>query len=264
MTEEIDVSPTSNEISDEVLLRIWEKAVDTQMHFNEMSAKSRQLGLTFVAAALGVGALLLANARDYYIHFPITSKFTFHAHVSGFVFLAAAAGVWSVRTLDVNVYHKMLRGAVVFGEDLEAKFITPRLGLKKGMTQAISHFSRYSDAKTEPNIVPYDYSGCKKVTAGDKVRGFYLWLTLSLLFAAACTFYATDISFVPPTPNLPNQKYPGMLLPHEEPMQMSAGITALSIAPLEGETYGTSAPYRRTTIWYSDTQASRSLGASAL
>ena len=39
----------------EQYIAIWAKAVDTQMHFNEMSVKSRQLGLTFVAAALGVG-----------------------------------------------------------------------------------------------------------------------------------------------------------------------------------------------------------------
>jgi hypothetical protein len=34
-----------------VYLAIWEKAVDTQMHFNEVSVKVRQFGLTFVAAA---------------------------------------------------------------------------------------------------------------------------------------------------------------------------------------------------------------------
>jgi hypothetical protein len=33
---------------------IWEKTLDTQMHFNEMSVRSRQLGLSFVVASLGV------------------------------------------------------------------------------------------------------------------------------------------------------------------------------------------------------------------
>jgi hypothetical protein len=31
-------------------ISIWSKVIDTQMHFNEMAVKSRQLGLTFVAA----------------------------------------------------------------------------------------------------------------------------------------------------------------------------------------------------------------------
>ena len=38
----------------EIYVSIWTKAIDTQMHFNEMSVKSRQFGLAFVAAALGV------------------------------------------------------------------------------------------------------------------------------------------------------------------------------------------------------------------
>lgn len=40
-------------------ISIWSKVIDTQMHFNEMAVKSRQLGLTFVAAALGVAVVLL-------------------------------------------------------------------------------------------------------------------------------------------------------------------------------------------------------------
>jgi L-ribulose-5-phosphate 3-epimerase UlaE len=49
-----EAAMTANENHEENLIRIWEKAVDTQMHFNEMSVKSRQLGFTFIAAALGI------------------------------------------------------------------------------------------------------------------------------------------------------------------------------------------------------------------
>lgn len=49
----------------EEYIRIWAKAVDTQMHFNEMCVKSRQLGLTFIAAALGIGVVLLGQGKDY-------------------------------------------------------------------------------------------------------------------------------------------------------------------------------------------------------
>ena len=34
----------------EIYVSIWAKAVDTQMHFNEMAVKSRQFGSAFVAA----------------------------------------------------------------------------------------------------------------------------------------------------------------------------------------------------------------------
>jgi hypothetical protein len=180
--------------SEESLIKIWEKAIDTQMHFNEMSAKSRQLGLTFVAAALGVAALLLANARDYYLHIWIYFT-TIHVHISALIFLTAAAGVFAVRTLDVNVYHKMLRGAVVFGEDLEIKFMAPQLGLAKGMTQAISHFSRFADARTHEGVAPYQYCGSKRTTAGDKVKRFYFVTIVFLLMASAVTFYATNVAY---------------------------------------------------------------------
>ena len=50
--------PTDKEMA--IYVQIWSKVVDTQMHFNEMCVKSRQLGLTFVAAALGIGLVLLS------------------------------------------------------------------------------------------------------------------------------------------------------------------------------------------------------------
>lgn len=40
-----------------LLIEIWKQAVDTQKHFNDMCVKSRQLGLTFVAASLRCRAL---------------------------------------------------------------------------------------------------------------------------------------------------------------------------------------------------------------
>ncbi|WP_296765565.1 hypothetical protein [Sediminimonas sp.] len=36
----------------QMYIQIWSRVVETQMHFNEMQVKSRQLGLTFVTAAL--------------------------------------------------------------------------------------------------------------------------------------------------------------------------------------------------------------------
>jgi hypothetical protein len=131
----------------ENIVTVWAKAVDTQMHFNEMSVKSRQLGLTFVAAALGVAIFLFSRSGpDTRLMFDIVvAKHRLTVHVAELIILAAAAAVYAVKLLDLGVYHKMLRGAVAFGEDLEEAHLRRALHLNKGMTQAISHFSRYAD-----------------------------------------------------------------------------------------------------------------------
>jgi hypothetical protein len=112
------------------------------MHFNEMSVKSRQLGLTFVAAALGVAIFLFTRTDGKFEVSKTICGLNVKFHVAVLIVLAAALAVWAVRILDLNVYHKMLRGAVAFGEDLEETKIKPVIGLEMGMTQAISHFSR--------------------------------------------------------------------------------------------------------------------------
>ncbi len=179
--------PISTEQQDKYIA-IWAKAVDTQMHFNEMSVKSRQLGLTFVAAALGIGIVLLS--RGDLFAFPITIKgIDFQLHISVVLLLGAWLALVAVRGLDLNVYHKMLRGAVTFGEDFEERYMKQIFELDKGMTQAISHFSRYEDAnKTRQQNGIYTYTGNRQITAEDKIRAFYknpisfLWIgALALL-----------------------------------------------------------------------------------
>ena len=56
--------PPSTE-QQEIYVAIWAKAVDTQMHFNEMAVKSRQFGLAFVAAALGLGIVLFIRRDEF-------------------------------------------------------------------------------------------------------------------------------------------------------------------------------------------------------
>src|SRR4051812_17296206 len=98
--EKEKASETGNEFAENVVT-IWAKAVDTQMHFNEMSVKSRQLGLTFVAAALGLAVFLFSRGGT-------EARFAFSAtirghhvefHVAEFIILAAAASVYAVKLL---------------------------------------------------------------------------------------------------------------------------------------------------------------------
>ncbi|WP_193367897.1 hypothetical protein [Pelagibius marinus] len=162
-------------------VQIWQKAVDTQMHFNEMAVKSRQLGLTFVAAALGVGIVLLSRGNDFALPVP-WDNLEFQVHVSALIVFASALALWAVSIFDLNVYHKMLRGAVTFGEDFEQVYMKEIFDLEKGMTQAISHYNRFSDAKKELVDGKYQYSGKRETTAESKIRSFYR-VTIGALFA---------------------------------------------------------------------------------
>ena len=173
-----------------IYVAIWAKAVDTQMHFNEMSVKSRQFGLAFVAAALGLGIVLLSRGEEFAI--PISmGKGGFDLHATVLVVIAGAFALIAVRILDLNVYHKMLRGAVTFGEDFEQNYMKKVFRLEKGMTQAISHFSRYSDASIRDRGGKYEYSGSKKKTALDKLRLFYNVSTGTVAGAALVLFLVT-------------------------------------------------------------------------
>jgi hypothetical protein len=108
---------------------VWDKAIDTQMHFNEMSVKSRQLGLSFVVAALGLAVVLLGKNEGVIMTIPMpcfesfgcSSSWSFSSHIAAVIVLVAAAALYAVRRLDLDVYHRMLRGAVAFGEDMETE-----------------------------------------------------------------------------------------------------------------------------------------------
>ena len=176
----------------ENLIRIWEKAVDTQMHFNEMSVKSRQLGFTFVAAALGVASFLLSRGTDFSILIPTPcGKFTLH--VSVFLIMFSIIAVVAIRRLDLAVYHRMLRGAVTFGEDFEENYLKAIISLEKGMTQAISHYSRYDDADKKTVDGKYHYTGTRFFTAEHKLRRFYFYVICALALSALVIFIITNI-----------------------------------------------------------------------
>lgn len=157
----------------QIYLAVWAKAVETQMHFNEMSVKSRQFGLAFVAAALGLGIVLLTRGQDFSIPIDILGG-GFDLHITVLIAFGSAAALFAVMILDLKVYHKMLRGAVAFGEDFERIYMKEIFLLEKGMTQAISHFSRIEDASASAGEDgKYRYTGTNKRDAYTKIKRFY-------------------------------------------------------------------------------------------
>lgn len=179
--------------TNEELIAIWSKAVDTQMHFNEMSVKSRQLGLTFVTAALALAVVLMSQDEEFSIEIPL-GFMDLTIHVAFLLILAAILGIRAVKRLDLSVYHRMLRGAVSFGEDFERNYMTKVFDLPKGMTQSISHFSRFDDASVSDDGGKYKYSGLNKRSAEEKIRGFYSMVTWCLSISSAMILLFTNIA----------------------------------------------------------------------
>jgi hypothetical protein len=171
-------------------ISIWEKVVDTQMHFNEMSVKARQFGLTFVAAALGLGVALMSRDKEPVL-LVSTAWIDFELHAVVLLVISSAFALYSVKQLDLKVYHKMLRGAVAFGEDFEENYLKQIFKLEKGMTQAISHYSRYEDAAIANGSRPYKYEGACRKTAFEKVQRFYSFAIWPLVLLAILLFGAT-------------------------------------------------------------------------
>jgi hypothetical protein len=162
------------------------------MHFNEMCVKSRQLGLTFVAAALGVGLVLLSRGSDFSLTLAV-SRLQVEIHVSVLIVVAAAFALAAVRILDLHVYHKMLRGAVTFGEDFEENYMKQIFDLDKGMTQAISHFSRHENAAKNLVSGKYMYTGTDEKNAEMKIRRFYKQTIISLVGVAIALLVWTNL-----------------------------------------------------------------------
>ncbi len=171
----------------ELYLAVWSKAVDTQMHFNEMSVRSRQFGLAFVAAALGLAVVLVARGQE-----AVLDLGAIKLHASVFVVLASAVSLYAVKLLDLGVYHRMLRGAVTFGEDFEQAYMKEIFVLDKGMTQAISHFSRHDDAGFDLVDGKYVYRGTDRLTAEKKIQRFYRFSIGSLAVLAIILFVLTS------------------------------------------------------------------------
>jgi|HubBroStandDraft_6_1064221.scaffolds.fasta_scaffold486019_2 hypothetical protein len=172
-----------------IYVAIWHKAVDTQMHFNEMCVKSRQFGLGFVAAALGLGTVLFTRNGEFSI--PIQLFGGFNLNMTVIITFAAAVALYAVMLLDLNVYHKMLQGAVAFGEDFEQNYMQKIFVLEKGMTQAISHFSRHEDADVKTTDGKYYYSGSRIGSALSKIKKFYYFSIGTLCVVGALLFVAT-------------------------------------------------------------------------
>ena len=170
-------------------VEVWRESIASTKHFTEMSVKMRQLGLTFVAAALALAITLLSQSPTARLSILIKSSY-YDIHLSGFVIIIAAVGLYVTKQLDLKLYHKMLRGSVAFTEELERASLVPFLmGTKRGLAEAISLYSR-----TKQVVPDASDRSLKRTTAESKIRAFYnLSMIFTVLIGGLVTVFTTNI-----------------------------------------------------------------------
>lgn len=156
-------------------IKIWEKTVDVQQHFNDLSLRIRNYAITLLTATLGFSALALKE--NYSITF-----FGYTTSLAPFLIITALLPLLAFYFMDRLWYHKFLLGAVVNGLKIEQQ-------LKK-TTPAITLTTEIG--KASPISIPF----CKrKIYSSTRVSLFYGLLALFLIIAAAVVFFAkTDLT----------------------------------------------------------------------
>jgi hypothetical protein len=98
----------------ETTLKIWEKTIDVQQHFNDIEIQIRNYTLTlFTAIIAGIGYLLKEKIN-----------IIFHNYIIPASAIAALIGVVIMCTfyfMDKYWYHKLLKGAVAHAIKIEGK-----------------------------------------------------------------------------------------------------------------------------------------------
>src|ERR1700730_4324712 len=88
----------SQKSRDDQLLLVWERAIQTQMHFAELSIKTRQVGMTVVGATLGLAIVLTRSASGFVLTFG-----SCELPISSVLCWTAAIVLYAIYLLDVGV-----------------------------------------------------------------------------------------------------------------------------------------------------------------
>jgi hypothetical protein len=160
-------------LDNEQRIKVWQQAIEAQMHFAELSIKMRQIGLTVAGATVALAVVLHRTGANYSLAIPC---FNFLMPIGTILCFSAGVILLAAWTIDVGVYHKMLRGAVKFNELYERE-LDSDFNWKSGLTEAISAYSRYReplllDARNDDGVVWRSERGTS--VAGNRITWFYL------------------------------------------------------------------------------------------
>ncbi len=176
--------------SDELKIEIWKRSIETQMHFAELSIKMRQIGITLAGATIALAIVLYRTDSGYSFNVPY---FDFLLPIGTILLLSAAAILFAAKIIDVDVYHRMLRGAVKFHE-LYEQSLDIDVGWQSGLTESISAYSRYDKPilhdKRGSNGTHWTSYKPRRL-AGNRINYFY-WFCISALVFVAIALAAAE------------------------------------------------------------------------
>ncbi|MCM2480650.1 hypothetical protein [Burkholderia glumae] len=155
-------------VSQEDLMKMWEKTVDVQMHFNDLQLRIRNFAILIVSAFVGGFGVALKENYLVEIHgaaIPVASLLFF-----------VAALIWlAFYLMDTLWYHPLLMGAVEHGRLLEEK-MREQTGLP-GLTETIK-------LKSPTKVLGFE------VHSKHKAKWFYFSIFAFLIIMATLLYWA--------------------------------------------------------------------------
>lgn len=158
------------------LIKVWEKVIDLQMHFNEMCLNLRRTAISVLGIMLAAGALSFRFGGVIEIG---SNKISV-----AFVFVGIAFIVWiSFYLMDRFWYHQLLRSTVSYAESLQSVAQNTGLTFELDVSKKIR----------EENQKSLSLSG------GAKINWFYGVIAVALILAE-CFLYSGVLSHVASPP----------------------------------------------------------------
>lgn len=103
-------------------IRVWEKIIDVQKHFNDVKSKNQTLFISVVTASLIASGYLYSVQGHETFNFPLRvvdiSILVYTIPLLGSAFFTLAFYI-----LDFGIYHTLLKGAVKAGQEFEKNYI---------------------------------------------------------------------------------------------------------------------------------------------
>jgi len=171
-------------------LRMWEKAVDVQQHFNDIGWRIRALGLTVLTFTFGATGFTYANSDYVRIGTASVTPAVLVPLVGIFLWIS----FWFT---DAGWYHKLLIGAVKDGIRLE-RLLTEH-GIEAGLGGAIGRESPIWIYKRQPkrervagaNRQPITLRGVPfKLHSKHKLNLFYVGVVILLSITSVLLCFA--------------------------------------------------------------------------
>ncbi len=126
MSEKIDKQILTSEI-----VRVWEKSVETQIHFNDLIMRNRTMIISFVTAIFGAAAYSLKDSGLF-----INLLFGQY-HMSVLIILFGMFFLFAYAYLDICYYLPLLVGSVKFTEHMDRLY--NGLGLTSKISAEVKH-----------------------------------------------------------------------------------------------------------------------------